>query len=402
MCRHEHIRLNGVVNVPQRQRVSLCPIVIGIEVQRFTTALCVKRVAGGYATVYLVSLELDKAWVTKQLDSTDVPATCFISNRPGFPKFTTMQNNTFLSVGPFSINAFNNYWQPISNQFFNNVVAVNDSHLTSGFYCSNFLEGVTSLPCWDTSTLSFYSNVLVGRAAAQWTVAGTTFNCPSPGCGSFPNFVPPNGSPSGIGGAGGGVNCAGATANANCMGWSGFMSGSPTVTYPSVPCVYDGSDPTNCPLMALPWANNFSLSNISYVGSSSYSAYGVDTTKMTDAMTNTYARPAPTAATGVRVTTRIPTRSTPSHAIESPDAQSGKTQSRKSESFALDALSPLWTRDRAGGTAPRRLRASPVPPVQTGIHSGQAERLTDKLIPVDLGITGLASVTAVDLASHPP
>jgi hypothetical protein len=92
----------------------------------------------------------------------------------------------------------------------------------------------------------------------------------------------------------------------------------------------------------------------------------------------------------------------PSHAIESPDAQSGKTQSRKSEGFALDALSPLWTRDRAVGTAPRRLRASPVPPVQTGIHSGQVERLTDKVIPVDLGITGLASVTAVDLASHPP
>lgn len=50
----------------------------------------------------------------------------------------------------------------------------------------------------------------------------------------------------------------------------------------------------------------------------------------------------------------------PSHAIESPDAQSGKTQSRKSESFALDALSPPWTRDRAVGTAPRRLRASQV------------------------------------------
>jgi hypothetical protein len=89
-------------------------------------------------------------------------------------------------------------------------------------------------------------------------------------------------------------------------------------------------------------------------------------------------------------------------AIESPDAKSAETQSRKSESFALDALSPLWTRDRAGGTAPRRLRASPMPKVQTGIHSWQAERLTGTWIPVESGITGLASVTAVDLASHPP
>jgi hypothetical protein len=108
----------------------------------------------------------------------------------------------------------------------------------------------------------------------------------------------------------------------------------------------------------------------------------------------------------VGVTSRLLTDPVPNcSAIESPDAKSAETQSRKSESFALDALPPLWTRDRAVGTAPRRLRASPVPPVQTGIHSGQAERLTDKLIPVDLGITGLASVasvTAVDLASHPP
>src|ERR1700675_4953346 len=76
-------------------------------------------------------------------------------------------------------------------------------------------------------------------------------------------------------------------------------------------------------------------------------------------------------------------------AIESRNASPEKDQSRKSEGFALDSLSPLWTRDRAVGTAPRRLRASPVPPVQTGIHSGQAERLTGTWIPVESGITGL-------------
>jgi hypothetical protein len=49
-----------------------------------------------------------------------------------------------------------------------------------------------------------YATILTPASpAAQWTVAGATLNCPSPGCGSFPNFIPPNGSPSGIGGAGG-------------------------------------------------------------------------------------------------------------------------------------------------------------------------------------------------------
>src|ERR1700687_609904 len=81
-------------------------------------------------------------------------------------------------------------------------------------------------------------------------------------------------------------------------------------------------------------------------------------------------------------------------AIESRNASPEKDQSRKSEGFALDSLSPLWTRDRAVGTAPRRLRASPVPKVQTGIHSWQAERLTGTWIPVESGITGLWVITA--------
>src|ERR1700675_412535 len=74
-------------------------------------------------------------------------------------------------------------------------------------------------------------------------------------------------------------------------------------------------------------------------------------------------------------------------AIESRNASPEKDQSRKSESFALDALSALWTRDRAGGTAPRRLRASAMPRVQTGVHFGQADRLTGTWILVESGIT---------------
>jgi hypothetical protein len=236
----------------------------------------------GPTAVYAAAGTVTEGLIVKFASTGTGTATCFIDNITGFPKFTSLQNNTFLSVGSFSVNVFNNYQQAIGNALFNNVFADNDTHLTSAFYCGGFSEGVTSLACWDNATLSFYSNVLVGRAAAQWTVAGSSINCPTAPCTTnYPNFIPTGGGP---GGAGGGVNCSGAP-TVNCMGYTGFEGGSPTVTFPTGPCVYDGSNPYNCPLMALPWANNFSLGNITYDGASSYSAYGVDTTKMTDAMT---------------------------------------------------------------------------------------------------------------------
>ena len=90
-----------------------------------------------------------------------------------------------------------------------------------------------------------------------------------------------------------------------------------------------------------------------------------------------------------------------SHAIESPDAQSAEAQSRKSESFALDALSEMWTRDRAGGTTPRRLRASPMPQVQNkySLRAGRKANLYDDAGRVDHG-AGIGH--AVDLPSDPP
>jgi hypothetical protein len=44
------------------------------------------------------------------------------------------------------------------------------------------------------------------------------------------------------------------------------MGSSPALTYPTGACAYDGSDPFNCPLKALPWANNFTYTDVSYVG----------------------------------------------------------------------------------------------------------------------------------------
>ena len=83
------------------------------------------------------------------------------------------------------------------------------------------------------------------------------------------------------------VNCSGATADPTCLGYAGFLGPSPTVTYPSGACTYDGSNPFNCALMALPWANNFVYTDVSYAASSFYPTQGVNTTQLGTAMTQT-------------------------------------------------------------------------------------------------------------------
>lgn len=197
-------------------------------------------------------------------------ANCIINNGAGFPKYTTVQNNTFLAPSVVDIQAEQEWWQPISNSFFNNVFADNDGGLESDVFCatSSGGEGVASFPCWDNNTFEFYQNVLLGRSSANWSVV----NCPGGSCGNaFPATV----------------NCSGSSADPTCLGYTGFMGPSPTVTYPSSACTYDGSNPFNCPLMALPWANNFAYTDVSYAGSSSYSTLGVSTTQLDTAMTQT-------------------------------------------------------------------------------------------------------------------
>ena len=196
-------------------------------------------------------------------------ANCILNNGAGFPKFVTFQNNTVLSPNVFAIQADNGWQYSINNEIFANVFADNDSGLSSDINCtSEAQEGTSSFGCWDSNTLVFYRNVLTSRNAANWSVV----NCPGGSCvNSFPSSV----------------NCASTIADGTCLGYAGFMGSSPSVTYPAGACVYDGANPFNCPLMALPWANNLTYSDVSYVGSSSYSTQGVDTTKLGTAMTQT-------------------------------------------------------------------------------------------------------------------
>jgi hypothetical protein len=193
-------------------------------------------------------------------------ASCFISNAAGLPRFVTIQNNTFLASNVFNIEIFNQWHQPISNYFHDNVFADNDAGVTSDVYAlSPAGEGTTAFQSWDPASFQFYHNVMQGRASANWSVV----NCPG---GTCTNSLPST------------VNCANSTADATCLGYSGFMGSSPTITYPSGACS-NANAPFNCPLMALPWANNVTLSNLNYVGSSSYSAQGVNINQLTNAMT---------------------------------------------------------------------------------------------------------------------
>jgi len=197
-------------------------------------------------------------------------ANCIINNGAGFPKYTTFQNNTILSPNVFDVEAANQWWQPISNDFFSNVFADNDTGKGSDLDCVPISsgEGTPSFPCWDSNTFEFYANVLTTRNPANWSAV----NCPG---GTCSNYFPAT------------VNCAGSSADPTCLGYTGFMGSSPTVTYPSGACAYDGSNPFNCPLMALPWANNFTYTDVSYVGSSSYTNQGANTTTINTVMTQT-------------------------------------------------------------------------------------------------------------------
>jgi hypothetical protein len=193
-------------------------------------------------------------------------AFCRVSNAAGVPRNVTVQNNTFLANNVFSIDIFNQWHQPINNYFHDNVFADNDAGTNSDVHGDSPAgEGTVAFQSWDPASFQYYHNVMQGRASANWSV----MNCPGGACANaFPSTV----------------NCSSSTADATCLGYAGFMGSSPTITYPSGACS-NANAPFNCPLMALPWANNLTLSNLNYVGSSSYSTQGVNPGQLTNAMT---------------------------------------------------------------------------------------------------------------------
>jgi hypothetical protein len=190
---------------------------------------------------------------------TGSPTNCTINNGAGFPKYTTVQNNTILAVNRFNIEAVTQWWLPISNYFLNNVFADNDSGKGSDVTCVPISagEGSPSFACWDTNTFEFYGNVMTGRDAADWG-----------------NGIP--------------IDPLNLCSGSNCANIFPSLSSS----YPAGSC--GGSTgagqvaaaPFNCSLMALPWSTNFSLSNLSSM-SGSYATQGVSATQLNQAITQT-------------------------------------------------------------------------------------------------------------------
>jgi hypothetical protein len=189
-----------------------------------------------------------------------VSATCIVNNGAGFPKYTTFQNNTVLAVNAFDIENSAQWWLPISNYFFNNVFADKDSGQGSDVLCTAVSggEGYASYPCWDANTFEFYGNALAGRSPGNWN-------------------------------SGMAVDPLGLCAGTGCANVFPALSGS----YPASSC--GGSSgagqaaaaPFNCPMMAAPWANNFSLSGLAALSPSGLAGQGVNSGQLQKALTQT-------------------------------------------------------------------------------------------------------------------
>src|SRR5271157_3911033 len=196
-------------------------------------------------------------------------ANCLISNAPGPPNGVTYQNNTTLAMNRYSILNYGKSFWPINNWFWNNVFADNGYGLgsASDMACNNPTsgngEGTSAFTCWDSQTLEFYKNSLVGKSSGSWSVVDPLGQCLSGCANSFPAL--PGG-------------------------------------YPSASCVYSGSNPLNCPMMGLPWMNppNFTLTGtctgtngVACMSGNPPSTQGVNITQLTNTATaNIYTCPA--------------------------------------------------------------------------------------------------------------
>jgi hypothetical protein len=238
-----------------------------------TTCVTNGYATGSTASNYAVAGTVPLGLIVKYMLPAGTPpaasAICQTDIGVGFPKFVTVQNNTFLSPNVFDIDLLTTWRLPIFNYFHDNVFADNDAGTYSDLNGPSG-EGTRAFGAFDLASFQFYHNVMQGRNGLT-TWASSVVNCPG---GTCTNAFPAT------------VNCSSSTADATCLGYSGFMGSSPTVTYPSGDCS-NANAPFNCPLMALPWANNLTLSNLNYVGSSSYSTLGVNTGQLINAMTQT-------------------------------------------------------------------------------------------------------------------
>ncbi len=190
-------------------------------------------------------------------------ATCLLDNGSGFPKKVTFINNVVANVAAPALASPGTKWQHILNTITGNIFAATGAS-NADIACNATTEGNAALNgCWDTSTLIEGGNILQGRSSGNWT--------PSFG-GAAANQFPAS------------ATCSGSPAS-TCLGWNGYTAvGGVGKTFPTSVCP-DGNAPYNCPLMALPWADNLRLTDLVLLPGSSWFGSGPDTAQLIAAFT---------------------------------------------------------------------------------------------------------------------
>jgi hypothetical protein len=195
---------------------------------------------------------------------------CVIENSPGHPSNTHFVNNTVLSVNQLVIANAGPYKQQLNNHFEHNIFITTGGKPDVLKCTSTTGEGTGSnapFSCWDNNTSTWFDNVMQGRNSADWgPVPSTAAANPVPALATCTVYPPPS----------------------TCLGFTGYTpSPGNGLTFPTSNCTYDGSDPTNCPLMALPWKDNFRLDYLVPIMGSSYSTEGANITNIKNAFTST-------------------------------------------------------------------------------------------------------------------
>jgi hypothetical protein len=194
-------------------------------------------------------------------------ATCQIGNNASWPGTWSFTNNDVLSAESLAIQASATLAQYRYHAYANNILATTNAGLGTDVACTGHGEGTSAFACWDSETFKLGGNVLQGRASANWSNVG----------GMGVNYFPAS------------ATCSGPTPDASCIGFVSFVSGGKT--FPTAACSNDQA-PFNCPLMALPWADNFRLSDLVLAGSNAWLGKGADISAITNAfMLNQYVCP---------------------------------------------------------------------------------------------------------------
>ena len=194
---------------------------------------------------------------------------CDLGNDAGHPTNSTFAGNTVLTPTGLSLNSGGTARQHVGNQLTGNAFATPVGQSPFAFTCSHVTgEGNNALSeCWDINNLTEYGNLIVNQTSGTAPVVNSSYTdvWTNGTLGTGTANLSPN------------AGCSAGPVT-GCMGWAGWtVTGGSGLTFPTGACVYDGSNPLNCPLMGPPWSTNFTLSDLVLLAGSSYAATNITT-----------------------------------------------------------------------------------------------------------------------------